>query len=617
MRLFLAVLALTVGTGCLSIVTIGDFKTTGTSGGRSTGAGTGGSTTTSGTTTGTSPIAVGPCTGDAQCVSGVCGVDGAGNCCKIACGNTTPPCGATDCDARTGACVFPGSSVTCGVLGCDGDSMSGAGICNGEGACSVQTVPCGSGFCDPTGPACCSMPTGPLKVDSVTGTDGPCCGLDRAPCRTLTRAMQLIDGAQATGTTIVATVDGGGGDWGTAETYPVVLGWSVALVAPGVYFDDEGGNPELFDIASPQQPDGGSVTISGSDEEDVWVGVSQAGIHSTDPTTIKIENEDALSIFEATVASSMTSKTTALTVVGDARLLLGLYDPPTPHTVTIGNDSAGWNGIVCTPVDGGGCSVASLGDTTTVIQGQQNVDIDAEDGSEMSLSDITIGFPPTAAGFGECPAKPDTGSSKGPAVLLHGSATAEFDQAVVQCIEGTGIALQASQNGTPTLTLSGVTIQNTGIGIHAIDGTAEILYSTIEFNAVGIWADQSPFSPALSGLGASIDLSGQNLFSPKECTVGDYGGNTVACNFGAEIGLSGGGVSVRNTSDNILNACGVFWDTPSPDLFMCNSRFNNCKCEVASCASAGGSDENMDAVYTSDPIITASNQLASLNCGAP
>ena len=107
----------------------------GATGGSSTGISRG-SSTTGGTTTGTS--LVGPCTGDAQCASGICGVNGTGHCCQAACGSGAPPCGATDCDVQTGACVFPGSSATCGSLVCEGDSLTGAGVCDSAGSCSNQ-----------------------------------------------------------------------------------------------------------------------------------------------------------------------------------------------------------------------------------------------------------------------------------------------------------------------------------------------------------------------------------------------------------------------------------------------------------------------------------------------
>ena len=243
-------------------------------------------------------------------------------------------------------------------------------------------------------------------------------------------------------------------------------------------------------------------------------------------------------------------------------------------TVTIGSDSAGWNGIVCPPGAGGGCYVEAQGNgggvATVQIQGQQNLDIDAEDGAQVYLSGVVIGVPPTARGFGQCPAKPDTGSSDGPAVQLHGNVTASVFGAVVQCIKGTGFSLEASENGSPGLSLGGTIVQNTSVGIHASAGTAVIYATGIVFNAVGVWQDQS----------GAIQLSADG--PSGECTIESAGGNEMACNSGKEIGQMGGGVSVLNTSSTFLNACGDEWDMSGPDLFLCDTTLASCTCEVAS-----------------------------------
>jgi hypothetical protein len=57
----------------------------------------------------------GPCSNASECVSGICGTTGgAGNCCSALCPTSDPNCGATSCDATTGACVFPAATAPCG-----------------------------------------------------------------------------------------------------------------------------------------------------------------------------------------------------------------------------------------------------------------------------------------------------------------------------------------------------------------------------------------------------------------------------------------------------------------------------------------------------------------------
>src|SRR5262249_49806241 len=130
------------------------------------------------------------------------------------------------CDTATNRCVGP-SATTGGT----GGSTTGGGATTGgttggsTGGSTTGGNSLGNG--------------GTVNVDGVTGNDVPFCGIgaNRA-CQTLTFAMRLIDAAQARDVTIHATVNGGGGDWTSKETYPVTLGWGVELNAPGVFFLD-------------------------------------------------------------------------------------------------------------------------------------------------------------------------------------------------------------------------------------------------------------------------------------------------------------------------------------------------------------------------------------------
>jgi hypothetical protein len=62
------------------------------------------------------------CSSNASCTSGVCGVNGTGNCCGLVC-NTGGVCGATACNSQ-GGCVYP-SGNSCGAFE----------TCNGSGSC--------------------------------------------------------------------------------------------------------------------------------------------------------------------------------------------------------------------------------------------------------------------------------------------------------------------------------------------------------------------------------------------------------------------------------------------------------------------------------------------------
>ncbi len=92
--------------------------TTGSSGGTTTGATTGGAALAPGA----------PCPSDRACASGVCGIEGTGNCCAKACSGESASCGATSCD-ETGACIYPSVGSTCGSTACSQSRCDGAGAC--------------------------------------------------------------------------------------------------------------------------------------------------------------------------------------------------------------------------------------------------------------------------------------------------------------------------------------------------------------------------------------------------------------------------------------------------------------------------------------------------------
>ena len=121
--------------------------------------------------------------------------------------------------------------------------------------------------------------------------------------------MQLIDAAQATGVTINAVVDGGGGDWAPAEeVYPIDLGWGVELNAPGVYFFDPNGagNDEIIDVTFYSLRDlTGYASIVGG-VNPVAIGMNAAETQQTDDlSAITIEKGATLYIANAYVNDSV------------------------------------------------------------------------------------------------------------------------------------------------------------------------------------------------------------------------------------------------------------------------------------------------------------------------
>ena len=144
-------------------------------------------------------------------------------------------------------------------------------------------------FCDVANTTCCNGfgSDAAIAVDSVNGSDAnACCGIgSNGPCQTLTQAMALINAAQVSNVVITATVAGGGGDWAPAgEVYPITLGWGVELSAPGVYFNDNAGNAEIFDINF--YPGGtdtiGYASIAGTSGSNVFIGMDSLGDQATD-----------------------------------------------------------------------------------------------------------------------------------------------------------------------------------------------------------------------------------------------------------------------------------------------------------------------------------------------
>jgi hypothetical protein len=547
-------------------------------------------------------------------VSGICGINGTGNCCAAACSITSASCGATSCDG-TGACVYPAAKTDCGTV-CTGSTLT-ASECDGLGACVADAgVPCANGFsctdggschttctdnktcaangfCDTTtGTGCCAIASGSgLKVDNSTGSDSvSCCGIGSAgACQTLTRGMQLVDFANAlkagTLVTLNASIGGVGGDW-TKETYPVSLGWGVTLDAPGVYFTDTTvGNPEIFDVAlKPGEAAGNPVIIGGASSKAanlVVIGTDSSGNLTTDQISILVEAGQTLDILNAQVLEKAT-------LVGGilCKPWCGMaIEVDKTASVNVSSDNSGNSGTVylggtlpngATPVYGGRpgmtknpstgiycngtISDGPSGATPSLVSSQESISIDAEDNCSITLNnDPTFGTT-TAGGFNGCGKILDDS-----AIMANGNlATVTLSGATISCMNFDGIdvtntndgpnpavvTIQADDGGNPSV------IENCeNIGIYTTAGSTYVIGSKIQYNFIGIdmETDNEPGPPPFTT-------------NPDGVWVNDGTGNapttnsSVICNSGQEGGFGGVGIDVFNNSTANVNADYVNWD---------------------------------------------------------
>ena len=100
-------------------------------------------------------LKTGACSEDDDCTSGQCGTIGIGHCCTAACANASAPCGAPDCGADSGACLYPTTATPCGSVlqSCTGNTQINATHCDGAGTCLTpqhrlrRRYVCGSNAC--------------------------------------------------------------------------------------------------------------------------------------------------------------------------------------------------------------------------------------------------------------------------------------------------------------------------------------------------------------------------------------------------------------------------------------------------------------------------------------
>ncbi len=136
----------------------------------------GGSTTDGGLSPGA------PCGSNKTCGSGICGLNGSGNCCAAPCSTATAICGATGCD-DAGACVYPAPCP--GHLACNDAGTACDSTCNSSADCA-EGFSCNAGLCvkpEPVG----SCTENDDCLSGVCGLDGTgyCCVsacFQGAPC---------------------------------------------------------------------------------------------------------------------------------------------------------------------------------------------------------------------------------------------------------------------------------------------------------------------------------------------------------------------------------------------------------------------------------------------------
>ncbi len=454
---------------------------------------------------------------------------------------------------------------------------------------------------------------GSVNVDSTTGSDATaCCGYGSAgACATLTRAMQLVSGTNGAvanaGIGLIATVNGGGGDWaGNNEPYPVSLGWGVVLVAGGVYFTDTNANPEIFDIALQSgETAGNAVTIEGnvnlSPTTSTIIGSDSTGNLTNDPVSINVEAGETLNVSAVNVYEPAGSPGIGIDIQSTATL--DIDDNSTGGELQVGGNLPNGTAVTSNMGTGVFCN-GTMQDPNAFVLGAgsftgegQNISIDAEDGCTVNLiNNPTFGWPSaggyTAAGNG-CSANPAPMDANG--VEANGNATVNISNATVSCMSEWGVTSTNSNSEatTPTLSFSG-TIQNcAAAGLYVTAGSVTVPSGTIQDNFIGVDMENDGFdTPSVTLNDGSTNLN-----------------TTVTCNSNQEPGVGNQpnpGIDVYNNSTGTLNADWVNWDfwyQPNgdansqfwPDYFWCDQNFT-CTCEsvdstdTAMCNNTAGAD---------------------------
>jgi hypothetical protein len=613
------------------------------------------------------------CTVNASCSSGVCGVNGSGNCCHAACVTSDGGCGATACDGM-GACTYPLAATHCGTDSCSGSTFTTA-ACNGAGLCvsdggvgcannltCLNATSCygnclftgnsacaGGNFCDQAAPfTCCPGIVGgtSLAINNGSGNDTGCCGYGTAgPCLTLTRGMQLVSGTNSwdagTIVTLNAFINDGGGNW-TGETYPVSLSWGVTLSAPGIYFNDIGGNAELFDvILGAGESAGNQVTLGIANvalNDQVVIGSDNLGTVTTDPIVINIEANQTLNVLNAQVYEKASG--IGINVQNTASLFLDQKNANSGNAdLYLGGALP--NGTAVTSAGYGIECLGTVNDTSVLLpsafrsvnsQGQY-VGIDAEDGCTLSLTNFPFFGTASAGGFsgglganGGCTTYPPPDSF---GVWANGNgANVTLLGAQFSCFQSSAIYVSWSSNtGAAPVVVLGT--DNFG-DVPLIENSSR---SGVFANAGRVTIQSGKITHNVKGVDVETDFNNNN---PNSVILNDGSGTnrntTVVCSSNQETGGTGNpGVDVYNSSTATVWADFVNWDqwydpnsdttvSNSTDIFWCDTSFT-CQCVVfdsslaTACINTAGSDD-MDVVLVGATDSTPNGSWSATDGGS-
>jgi hypothetical protein len=443
--------------------------------------------------------------------------------------------------------------------------------------------------------------------------------------------MQLVGFANAlkagTLVTLKASIGGVGGDWAT-ETYPVSLGWGVTLSAPGVYFTDTHGKPEIFDVALATGETAGHPVVIGvpsaNANDQVVIGVDSSGNLTTDAISVLVEKGQTLDMLNAQVLEAPLTQVMCNPWCG-----IGV-DVQDTATLNVGSDNSSNSGTVYfggalpngtyplyanrpspkTPAVAiycnGTVTDAPGGATPSMVSTIKHISIDAEDSCTVTLNNDPTFGEPTTGGYNGCTMK----SLDDTAILANGNAAnVTLSGATISCMNIDGIDVTNTNAGAnaPVVTVQADDGGNPSViencqrdGIYVTAGSVYVIGSTIEYNYVGI--DMETDTTAAGGTATT---------NPDGVWINDGTGNaqtansSVICNSSQEIGGGGGGIDVWNNSTAKVNADYVNWDQwydpdggatgNTTDIFYCDDSFT-CTCEVLNSACVNTTGDDMDLV---------------------
>jgi hypothetical protein len=423
---------------------------------------------------------------------------------------------------------------------------------------------------------------------------------DAGPCQTLTYAIGQTDQQNPT-VTLNATIDGGGGNWGANETYPIECSQSIVLKAPGVYFTDTGGNSEVFTV----WPYPGDLTIQGSAAAPVVIGSDNAGNLTSDPISIFQQGTltlDNVIVYEASGNIGIYVDVPPGWTAGSPGATLHVIDlglgGNLPNGITFG--TVGGTGIKCQGGGGvwGGAGVYDdfASAAPSLVSRGQNVSIDAEDLSIVSLSWAPVFGWPTDGGYSSlgqgCSAQSPLDNI---GIQANGDAYVEIGgaggTATISCMTAWGVtSINSNSQAYPPSVELDANIENcSSAGIYVTAGSVYVSGGSIDHNLIGIDMESD-----------GVDIPTVTLNDGTQTN-----NVTVACNSNQETGGTAPGIDVFNNSTGSLAADYVNWDhwfdpngdatvPSSTDVFLCLDT-STCACDVFDSTGDAGCENSPEA----------------------